>query len=79
VAIGEAFGYEPGELLTRKLYSVLRKLGFKAVFDTNFSADVTIIEEATEFVNRFTRVEHCRLSHHAALHGLILWKSISLK
>jgi NADP-reducing hydrogenase subunit HndD len=55
VAIGEAFGYEPGELLTKKLYSVLRKLGFKTVFDTNFSADVTIIEEATEFVNRFTK------------------------
>ncbi|MBN1904342.1 MAG: iron hydrogenase small subunit [Deltaproteobacteria bacterium] len=54
VAIGEAFGYEPGELLTNKLYAVLKKLGFKTVFDTNFSADVTIIEEATEFVSRFT-------------------------
>ncbi|MGD9159510.1 MAG: NADH-dependent [FeFe] hydrogenase, group A6, partial [Desulfobacteraceae bacterium] len=55
VAIGEAFGYEPGEILTGKLYSVLKKLGFKTVFDTNFSADVTIIEEASEFVSRFTR------------------------
>ena len=55
VAIGEAFGYEPGEILTRKLYAVLRKLGFKTVFDTNFSADVTIIEEASEFVSRFTK------------------------
>ncbi len=52
-AIGESFGYEPGTILTGKLYSALRRLGFKAVFDTNFSADVTIIEEANEFVERF--------------------------
>lgn len=53
VAIGEAFGYEPGTLLTGKLYAALRRLGFEAVFDTNFGADVTIMEEATEFVHRF--------------------------
>jgi iron-only hydrogenase group A len=53
VAIGEAFGYEPGELSTGKIYSALRRLGFKAVFDTNFSADVTIMEEASEFIERF--------------------------
>jgi len=53
VAIGEAFGYEPGELLTGKLYSALRRLGFKAVFDTNFGADLTIMEEGCEFINRF--------------------------
>ena len=54
VAIGEAFGYEPGELLTGQLYTALRRLGFNAVFDTNFTADLTIMEEGTEFVNRFT-------------------------
>lgn len=54
VAIGEAFGYPPGTDLTKKIYSVMRRLGFKAVFDTNFSADLTIIEEAAEFVQRFT-------------------------
>ncbi len=54
VAIGEAFGYEPGELLTGQLYAALRRLGFNAVFDTNFSADLTIIEEGHEFVKRFT-------------------------
>lgn len=54
VAIGEAFGYEPGEISTGKLYAALRRLGFKAVFDTNFSADLTIMEEGTEFVKRFT-------------------------
>ncbi len=53
VAIGEAFGFDSGKNLTRKLYTLLRRLGFKAVFDTNFGADVTIMEEATEFVERF--------------------------
>ena len=55
VAIGEAFGYEPGSLQTGKLYAALRRLGFKAVFDTNFSADLTIMEEGTEFINKFTK------------------------
>lgn len=54
VALGEAFGYPPGTDLTKKIYSAMRRLGFKAVFDTNFSADLTIIEEAAEFVHRFT-------------------------
>lgn len=53
VAIGEEFGYPPGTNLTGKLYAILRRLGFKAVFDTNFSADLTIMEEASEFVQRF--------------------------
>ncbi|MGD9780790.1 MAG: NADH-dependent [FeFe] hydrogenase, group A6 [Kiritimatiellia bacterium] len=53
VALGEDFGYEPGTLLTGKIYSALRRLGFDAVFDTNFGADLTIMEEGTEFVERF--------------------------
>ncbi|MCM8812531.1 MAG: NADH-dependent [FeFe] hydrogenase, group A6 [Candidatus Omnitrophica bacterium] len=53
VAIGEAFGFPDGALLTGKLYAALRRLGFKAVFDTNFGADLTIMEEASEFVERF--------------------------
>lgn len=53
VAIGEGFGYEPGTLLTGKTYAALRRLGFKAVFDTNFGADLTILEEGSEFVQRF--------------------------
>ncbi|HTY44481.1 MAG TPA: [FeFe] hydrogenase, group A, partial [Patescibacteria group bacterium] len=53
VAIGEAFGFPLGANLTHKLYTLLRRLGFKAVFDTNFGADVTIMEEASEFVQRF--------------------------
>lgn len=55
VAIGEAFGYEPGEITTGKLYAALRQLGFDTVFDTNFAADLTIMEEATEFIQRFAK------------------------
>jgi len=54
VAIGEAFDMEPGELATGQLYTALRRLGFDAVFDTNFTADLTILEEGTEFVKRVT-------------------------
>jgi NADH-quinone oxidoreductase subunit G len=53
VAIGEAFGRPPGSLMTGQAYAALRRLGFKAVFDTNFAADVTILEEGSEFVERF--------------------------
>lgn len=52
VALGEEFGYPAGTNLNRKIYAALRRLGFEAVFDTNFSADLTIMEEATEFVER---------------------------
>ncbi len=53
VALGEEFGFPPGTNLTRQIYATMRRLGFKAVFDTNFSADLTIMEEASEFVERF--------------------------
>ncbi len=53
VTVGEAFGLPPGTNLTKKLYAALRRLGFRAVFDTNFSADLTIVEEASEFIERF--------------------------
>ncbi len=51
VSIGEAFGYV-GKNFTKKLYALLRRLGFNAVFDTSFAADVTIMEEASEFEER---------------------------
>ncbi|MCQ2740920.1 MAG: [FeFe] hydrogenase, group A [Alphaproteobacteria bacterium] len=54
VAVGEEFGCEFGDNVTGKIYAALRRLGFTKVFDTNFGADLTIIEEATEFVRRFT-------------------------
>jgi NADH-quinone oxidoreductase subunit G len=55
VAVGEAFGLPPGTNMTKKIYAALRRMGFKAIFDTNFSADLTIVEEATEFVTRVTK------------------------
>ena len=52
VAIGEEFGITAGQAVTGKLVAGLRKLGFNAVFDTNFGADLTIIEESKEIVER---------------------------
>ncbi|MDR2071346.1 MAG: [FeFe] hydrogenase, group A, partial [Treponema sp.] len=52
VALAEEFGMDPGTLVTRQIYAALRRLGFKTVFDTNFSADLTIMEEGTELVKR---------------------------
>lgn len=52
VALGEEFGMEPGTIVTGKIVSALRKLGFDRVFDTDFAADLTIIEEASEFIHR---------------------------
>jgi len=51
-AIGEEFGMEPGTLVTGEMVSSLRELGFDAVFDTDFAADLTIMEEASELVHR---------------------------
>lgn len=54
-ALGESFGMEPGTLVTGKMVAALRKLGFDYVFDTDFAADLTIMEEGTELLNRLTR------------------------
>jgi NADP-reducing hydrogenase subunit HndD len=51
-ALGECFGYPPGTLVTGKMVASLRRLGFCAVFDTNFAADLTILEEGTELLTR---------------------------
>ena len=51
-ALGEEFGMKVGTPVTGKMVAALRRLGFKKVFDTNFSADLTIMEEATELLNR---------------------------
>lgn len=55
-ALGECFGYPPGTLVTGKMVSALRRLGFDAVFDTNFAADLTILEEGTELLVRLRKV-----------------------
>ena len=52
VAIGEAFGLPPGSVSTGKMVTALRMLGFDRVFDTDFAADLTIMEETTELIER---------------------------
>ncbi|MCH5203837.1 MAG: iron hydrogenase small subunit [Oscillospiraceae bacterium] len=51
-SLGEAFGYPIGTNVEGKMIAAMRRLGFDKVFDTNFSADLTIMEEATEFLDR---------------------------
>lgn len=51
-ALGEEFGYPPGTRVTGKMVSALREIGFHHIFDTNFTADLTIIEEGHEFLAR---------------------------
>ena len=53
VALGEEFGMEIGTNVTGKMVTALKRLGFNKVFDTNTGADLTIMEEANEFINRF--------------------------
>jgi NADP-reducing hydrogenase subunit HndD len=54
-ALGEEFGMEAGTLVTGKMVSALRRLGFDYVFDTDFAADLTIMEEGTELLDRLTK------------------------
>ncbi len=55
VALGEEFGMKPGTIVTGKMVSALRKLGFDKVYDTDFAADLTIMEEGTELLGRLTK------------------------
>lgn len=52
IGLGEEFGYELGANVEGKMIAALRRLGFKGVFDVDFTADLTILEEGTEFINR---------------------------
>ncbi|HEY9053611.1 MAG TPA: NADH-dependent [FeFe] hydrogenase, group A6 [Rectinemataceae bacterium] len=54
-SLGEALGMEAGSLVTGKMVSALRRLGFHKVFDTQFTADLTIMEEGTELIHRLTQ------------------------
>lgn len=54
-ALGEMFGMKPGTLVTGKMVTALRALGFDYVFDTDFAADLTIMEEGTELLDRLNR------------------------
>jgi NADH-quinone oxidoreductase subunit G/NADP-reducing hydrogenase subunit HndD len=64
-ALGEKFGYAPGTLVTGKMASSLHELGFDYVFDTNFAADLTIMEEGSEFLKRVN--DHFNTSEGAVL------------
>ncbi len=55
VAVGEEFSFAPGEDVTGKLVTALKMVGFKYVFDTNFAADLTIMEEAAELKERLEK------------------------
>jgi hydrogenase, Fe-only len=55
VALGEEFGMEPGTIVTGKMAAVLRRIGFDYVFDTDFAADLTIMEEGTELLGRIAK------------------------
>jgi NADP-reducing hydrogenase subunit HndD len=52
VALGEEFGMPMGTRVTKKMATALKRMGFDKVFDTDFAADLTIMEEGTEFINR---------------------------
>jgi iron-only hydrogenase group A len=55
VALGEDLGYDPGERVTGKMVNALKQLGFNSVLDTDFSADLTIMEEGTELLVRLKK------------------------
>lgn len=57
-ALGEAFGYEPGKCVTGKMVSALKEMNFDYVFDTNFAADLTIMEEGSELLGRLVNYLH---------------------
>ena len=61
VALGEEFGLKPGEVTIGKIASILRKIGVDEVYDTALSADLTVMEESDEFLERFTRNENLPL------------------
>lgn len=54
VSLGEEFGLKPGSIVTGKMVAALRRLGFDRVFDTDFTADLTIMEEGHELIKRVT-------------------------
>ena len=72
-AMGELFGLEPGTPVTFEMNTALRRAGFDKVFDTNFTADLTIIEEGTELIQRLygALVERRQGRRPAAVHELL--------
>lgn len=61
ITLAESLGYKPGTVTTGKIVHALRKIGFHKVFDSDFSADLTIMEEGTEFLKRMESGENLPL------------------
>jgi NADP-reducing hydrogenase subunit HndD len=76
IAISEEFGMAPGTASTGRLINALRQLGFDHVFDTNFGADLTIIEEAAELLARIARRERLPL-FTSCCPGWVNWVEIN--
>ncbi|NLN47085.1 MAG: 4Fe-4S binding protein, partial [Clostridiaceae bacterium] len=58
VALGEEFGFAPGTTTTGQIVASLRRMGIDKVYDTSFTADLTIVEEANEFLERFAKAQN---------------------
>jgi len=76
IAISEEFGMKPGTVSTGRLINALRQLGFDYVFDTNFGADLTIMEEGTEFLARLKKQEKLPL-FTSCCPGWVNWVEIN--
>lgn len=76
VAISEEFGMKPGTVSTGRMINALRALGFDYVFDTNFAADLTIMEEGTEFLTRLKKQENLPL-FTSCCPGWVNWVEIN--
>ena len=63
-ALGEEFGLPMGTSVTGKMAAALRRLGFDKVFDTDFAADLTIMEEGTELIDRLQQRRRAAHDHH---------------
>ncbi len=76
IAISEEFGLKPGTVSTGRLINALRQLGFDHVFDSNFGADLTIMEEGTEFLTRLQERRHLPL-FTSCCPGWVNWVEIN--
>ncbi|MDG6778597.1 [FeFe] hydrogenase, group A [Thiomicrorhabdus sp. zzn3] len=76
VAISEEFGMKPGTISTGRMVNALRQLGFDYVFDTNFAADLTIMEEGTEFLSRLNAQKNLPL-FTSCCPGWVNWVEIN--
>ena len=76
IAISEEFGMKPGTVSTGRMINALRQLGFDYIFDTNFAADLTIMEEGTEFLARLKQQENLPL-FTSCCPGWVNWVEIN--